>query len=544
MSIILNNQQTKTVNSIRDYIGDVPALASDFGIKPISEPSIAGTHTIQNMDIFNIDWNDVSKTKKERERDEFKDLPRESQNKYNFLIMGPGGSGKTTVVINAFNNSNLKIAFCAFTNKATQVLSNIADKFNLTFQADFMTIHKFYMLKPRYLSNEKEVAFSFDRNQLEHLKNYDVIIFDECSTISKELYSYIQQAWEMIYFKHNKCLKHVFLGDYWQLPPVGENKSMVFSEAINNQWTVAKLNKVMRSKNSIISNVNKELLKWVTIFKKKKKSKLAHFHLRYPFNLLDPKKYCLYIGNLREFYDLFMEGWNNDPDIVILSYSRANCHKTNQAIQDMVDIKFGRDPPDEREKVTFYSGDRCCIDRPIEVCKIERFVRSNNVYAQLSLSTGESLYNGEIFDIIATENIRLKTPLNKLKYTPSYFDGQILTVRRINDINGDTYEIIHIDNKIINKTRNQIKYREKKKFYLSLLSAYIKFYPLLDYGYCISVYKSQGSEWNNVLINLNSIKWCIINQNKKITIKDKKRLFKTTYTAISRASKNVKLFWM
>ena len=43
----------------------------------------------------------------------------------NFLLLGPAGSGKTTVIINAFDKSEYKIAFCAFTNKATQVLCKI-----------------------------------------------------------------------------------------------------------------------------------------------------------------------------------------------------------------------------------------------------------------------------------------------------------------------------------------------------------------------------------------------------------------------------------
>ena len=70
---------------------------------------------------------------------------------HNFLLLGPAGSGKTTAIVNAFNGRPLKIAFCAFTNKATQVLCKIADKFAINFQADFMTIHVLLRLEVKHL---------------------------------------------------------------------------------------------------------------------------------------------------------------------------------------------------------------------------------------------------------------------------------------------------------------------------------------------------------------------------------------------------------
>jgi AAA+ ATPase superfamily predicted ATPase len=117
----------------------------------------------------------------------------ESKKQNNMLLLGPAGSGKTTVIVNAFNGKSMKVAFCAFTNKATQVLCKIADKFSIDFNPDFMTIHKLLALEIKYLDKETEIAFTFDKSKIEYLKDYNVIIFDECSTISKELYKYIYE---------------------------------------------------------------------------------------------------------------------------------------------------------------------------------------------------------------------------------------------------------------------------------------------------------------------------------------------------------------
>jgi hypothetical protein len=471
-------------------------------------------------------------------------LPNEIPLTYNLLLLGPGGSGKTTVIINTFNTNLYNIAFCAFTNKATQVLKNISKKFGMKFVADFLTIHKLLALEIKYLEKETEISFNFSKEKVDHLKNYDIIIFDECSTISKELFSYIRQAWEYIYFKYGHIIKFIFLGDYWQLPPVGEDTSIVFENAVNEKWKVIKLVQVMRSGNDMIQSINTRLLLWVDAFKRQLKKPLEYFIQKYPHNLVMPKDHpSIYISNLDEFLNIYLQTWKRDPDTVILTYSKSNCNKTNFAIQDLIDLKAERESPEERSSLKFYIGDRCCIDKPIEICIIKRKTSHNVEYATLDEHTNDSLYNGEIFDIIYAEDIKIRTTLNKLPYIQPYFDGQILTISRIND-KSVKYEILHIPEPLINKARKTIRSKSKKMVYMTLISSYIKQYPKLDYGYCITIYKSQGSEWNNVLINLNSIKWCIIGPGHIANIKKKRTLFRTTYTALSRASLNMWLFWV
>lgn len=528
----------------------------------------------------------------------------DNTDKYNFLLLGPGGSGKTSTIVNTFN-SNLyddsqndtlepsettqalskqgnnspdskftsqpvnqiptnqstsqpisqsstnqsakiyRLAFCAFTNKATQVLKNISNKFNILFSADFMTIHKLLMLEPKFLDTEKEIAFTFDKNKIEHLKNYDVIIFDECSTISKELYDYIKQAWDFMLFKYGIKLKFIFLGDYWQLPPVGEDSSVLFETAIREKWPVSKLVKVMRSGNETIYDINQNLLKWVDLFREND-DEIATFHKKYPYNLV-PKNRDIYIKDFNDFVDYYLETWHDkdEKDVVMLTYSRANCEKINFALQDKLDTLADREIPARRQLVKFHRGDRCCLDKPIEVYSITRQLKSDGEeYVSLDVSTGESLYNGEIFDILYTEDVRIITPLNKASFkTPAYFDGQILTVRRISDPLANTYEILHIQNTLIDEARKSIRLKTARMMYLNIMSGFIKLYPKLDYGYCMTIYKSQGSEWHTTLVNLNSIKWSMVSDDKSPPLKKKKQLFKATYTALSRASHMLKLFW-
>jgi ATP-dependent exoDNAse (exonuclease V) alpha subunit len=495
-----------------------------------------------------------------------------SEKNYNFLLLGPAGSGKTTVIVNTFNDSKYRIAFCAFTNKATQVLKKISDKFNINFEADFMTVHKLLALEIKYLDKETEIAFNFEKNKVDHLKEYDVIIFDECSTISKELYKYIVESWQYIKFAHDIKLKFIFLGDYWQLPPVGEEKAIIFDEAIKNKWLVSKLDAVMRASNDTMAEINKNMLSYINLFKNNDDS-LSYFVKKYPYNLLDTKyKKYLSLDNLLNDY---INTWKNvNNDTVILTYTRSNCDKTNFSIQDRIDIKEGRSIPENRIDIKFYKGDRCCIDKPVEIYSIKECIlgkttidnklEENDTYiyssilddnttnnndlqknirtVSLDTSTNEILYNGEIFDIVDVEDVKISTPLNKFKYMPNYFNGQLLKLCKINDYSV-FYEVLHIPESVISDAKKSIRKNERKMFYITLMSEFTKKYPKLNYGYCITIYKSQGSEYNTVYVNLNSIKWSIVGSSCTGTMSKKMLLFKTTYTALSRASNNLYCCW-
>jgi DNA polymerase III delta prime subunit len=478
-----------------------------------------------------------------------------SKKNYNFLLLGPGGSGKTTVIVNVFNDSSYKIAFCAFTNKATQVLSNISNKFSINFQADFLTIHKLLALELRYVDNDLNIAFKFDKTKIDHLAEYDILIFDECSTISADLYSYIVQAVEHIEATKGRKLKCIFLGDYWQLPPVGEEKSVIFQESSNKGWPVSKLTKVMRSGNDKMRTINDLLLSWIDKIKQQSKDAEGRsFMSKYPYNLL-PRKLGNYIDQ-HGFMEKYAELMSAGIDCVIVTYSRANCTKTNYYIQDLIDQAANRPIVEKREDIKFYPGDRCCLDKVVDLYKVETIIKprdrsgisdmlgmaaGNVSYVQYGESTGNTLYNGEIFDIIDAEEVDIKTPLNRFNYNPAVFRGQRLIIARPAN-RAERYEILHIYPSQIDKARALVRSRERRMVYISIMTDFIKKYPKLDYGYCITIYKSQGSEWHTVFINISSIKWCIVGDrvpNRKKLV----ALFKSTYTALSRASNDLYCFW-
>lgn len=443
-----------------------------------------------------------------------------SDDTQNFLLLGPAGSGKTTVMINAFKNTEYKIAFCAFTNKATQVLSCISQKFDVVIDADFCTIHKLLGLE---VKDGETQSLLVNENSLANTKKYDIIVFDECSTISRDLYNSILYMREYNGID-NHSQKYIYLGDFWQLPPVNENSSIVFDCAKLEKWPVAKLSKIMRSNNDTLLSINNSMLECIPALVQKK---YAEFCKSFPYNMISIK-HQKYISH-QDMINKYIELYNSDnSDIVILTYTNTNCKKINLTIQEKINKTHinAKNPK-------FNSGDRCVVEFPVKTAKIKHI--QSKTYDNLYCYTTEYstyLYNGDIFDIIEAKDCKIQTPFNKFSILPEYFDGQYLVIKNMQT--KDRHHILYVFPDQINTSREILKFDTNKFAYKNANKMVRTLFPVLNYGYAITLYKSQGSEYKTVFINLSSIKYSML---KNIT--SAVSLFKATYTAASRASDNM-----
>lgn len=134
-------------------------------------------------------------------------------------LEGYAGTGKTTLVSHLIKNIDRKvvrrIAVAAPTNKAVKVLiKNLGEDIG----AEYGSIHSFLGLRLKELDDGQQQCKKEGDSTVHH---YDLLIVDECSMISHELFKYISTA------KQN-CLV-LFIGDPAQLPPVGDKeRSPVF----------------------------------------------------------------------------------------------------------------------------------------------------------------------------------------------------------------------------------------------------------------------------------------------------------------------------
>lgn len=158
-------------------------------------------------------------------------------------ISGPAGTGKTHLMGYIRNNTlreysdacrllgvnpvKYKVALTATTNKATEVLAMATGQAALT-------IYSFLGLK---VNDDYDTGKTIIEKTERFGQIRDTLIFvDEASMVNQELYTFIQQA-------IGPNTKVIYLGDHCQLAPVGEELSPVF----RNPTRISYLNQPMRN---------------------------------------------------------------------------------------------------------------------------------------------------------------------------------------------------------------------------------------------------------------------------------------------------------
>ncbi len=176
--------------------------------------------------------------KKRRQGSRAADLTEEQQAAYvvaadfiegddrEMVIAGAAGTGKTTVighVVKALVRRGLKVAITAPTNKAVGVLSQktreaVGDHCPNVWVG---TIHALLGLKPEF--DERHGRQFLRQSGRPKTEEGMVIVVDECSMVDQNLLLYIRAESAKI------GAKVLYVGDWYQLPPVFERESLTFS---------------------------------------------------------------------------------------------------------------------------------------------------------------------------------------------------------------------------------------------------------------------------------------------------------------------------
>ena len=158
-----------------------------------------------------------------------------------FLLKGYAGTGKTFSIQALSEKIRGRLIFTAPTNKATKVLRDTLT--SDTYKPECRTIYSLLGLRLEPNGEIKELAVPEDPVDL---SEYVAVVVDEGSMVNAMLAQYIKNA------ARDFGVKFIFLADFAQLPPVGEEES-----AIKTVPNVAELTKVMRHDNQILKLVTR-----------------------------------------------------------------------------------------------------------------------------------------------------------------------------------------------------------------------------------------------------------------------------------------------
>lgn len=438
-------------------------------------------------------------------------------------LSGYAGTGKTSIVeilARKLNNDFIKVKFCATTNTAAQILTSKVRKAGYTAS----TVHSTFGVQVA-IDESSDVYDASNRVQQEgkvEIANGSVIIIDESSMINENIYNIINKA------VSDNNAKVIYMGDPAQLPPVGETKiSIIFR---NTTGKIVNLTKVERTGDNAI------LREATAIRNGEPLSKESSFNSEGKGVAFVQRGHKDIIKNIVETFAKKLS--DNSNFFKILTYSNQSVSNYNIATRNALEYT---DPyPIEGEPIVGYQ---------------------NWGYIGRGSTRKYQFMNSESYVVVRRDAV-----------VDASCEGISLQVAPVLLQNEFGYQVLVNVVDVKNNSKNKDAVRElcakkqelwkqwrvtKNRFYIKQVQNIEKFLfvnddvfdtnpdagghlPLLqpkvfDYGYAITVHKSQGSTYTHVLID----DYNIVNTSgyhAKSAEQAKEYIQQLEYVAVSRAT--------
>lgn len=353
-------------------------------------------------------------------------------NSFVTTLGGFAGTGKTHLIKELRRDIKkyffrLKIAFCTFTGKASSVLASKLNEPNLLGPNDYIgTIHSLiYKPKVRY---DKKLKIYINVTWVlkeKYEMQYDLIIIDEASMVSKDIWDHLTSY----------DIPIIAVGDHGQLGPVAD-------DSFN----------LMKRPDQVLTDIQRQL----------KGSAIIDLSIKARRRLPIPNNTV----------------FQSDPPVLKLQWNSSQCQKI-------------------WNKLKFDSEVMAICNYNISRNYINRLVRKKLEYKRVEPYPGERvvcLQNNKDLGIMngQTGTVYFLMPE---KYKNTYrlslqVDGQENYTEAFTD--GMTFD--------------QVKYTiyddkdRRTKLYKYAMKNNLNGINYFDYAYCISVHKSQGSEWEKIVL--------------------------------------------
>lgn len=409
-------------------------------------------------------------------------------------LSGYAGTGKTSLmemIAKKCQKQYKPVMFCATTNKAAAVLNERVSKAG--FKAE--TLNKVFGISVEVDPNSKTYNA---RNLVNNLKDIDIqpnttIIIDEASMINEENYRILNTIAE------DKGLKLIYVGDEAQLAPVNEEQiSKVFR---NGDGKVVRLTQVERTDdNAILKEAtairNGQPLSGETSFNSKGEG-VAYILPQHT-------------DAINDVIDKYIKGLKKDPNYFrILAYTNKAVSNYNTQVRNL--LGYTSPIPNVGEPMTGYSNWGYTYDRKTKKGAY-RFINSES-YKVTGVDKPKQVYtkldNGTSISMQAIP-ITLEDPTGKrdtfnfmdIKDNPQNRQAAMLLAEEKKRLWAETKKVVGIQAKIalyqkINNIDSFLFVNDNiEDNDHNLLQA-----KTIDFGYAMTVHKSQGSTFTNVLMD-------------------------------------------
>lgn len=426
------------------------------------------------------------------------------------VLAGYAGTGKTFLLKHFLQTYRGSCCVTAPTHKAVRVIENVLNKKGKTLQS-LLGLRLNVDLEYFDITNPQ-----FDPLGDEKIRNYNLIIVDECSQVNSPLY-------ELIKLKGNQHnVKILFVGDFCQLPPVKEDISLTakltnkfeLTEIIRQKVSNPLINLLDLIRNDILTNSN-DFYPFLIKQRKDIQNHEGYILLNKPDFKATILKYYKHENFFKNVDFIRTVAWTNWAVSNWNTYIRNNVFENPKEIIHINDL------------LTAYSTIVDEFIAPVIINSEDYIISNLRNYSDSEGVVNYAVNLTNIFGGLETSTIKIVNPHNAKGFTNFY---QILCRLHFRAINSNAG----------NRNQSWRNYYAFKNNHLSMQSfklsaandnAYVK--KDIDYGYALTVHKSQGSTYENIAIDLEDI-WFNTSDNAPT----KQMRDKLVYVALSRA-KNI-----
>jgi len=408
-------------------------------------------------------------------------------------LIGAAGTGKTyltTKLMEFFLTKKFTVATTTPTHKALSVLrkkienTHIKDHPKLT----LCTIHSFLNIKPVTDYNTGTQKFVIDKNS-QNTQNVDLLIVDESSMVSMELYKHIIDAIE------NSRIKAVlFVGDKYQLLPVNDKNQIL--DKIKNTYELTNI--VRQVKDSYIIKIATKVRE-----------------------MIQQHNYTTLSDFFNSNYEINMEFFHKKNE-----FYQDYCKNTDWIHEDKIITSFRNSEVDTHNRII---RNAYWKSKGYEIDKIEALKKDDIIVFQDSYTINEKVlyHNGDIVTITYARKDYLGA-LDIYYWCCKSKSGQDFNV--VDPKSTKKFEFIL--SQMAKEAKAEKNYQKRKDLWATFFQTKGLF-ANIKYNFASTMHKLQGSTYESVYIDLMNLDY--------LEKTNKDELFRLLYVSLTRASKNIKI---
>lgn len=397
-------------------------------------------------------------------------------------LSGFAGTGKTTLLKEIIRHIKGSTAITAPTHKAVRIASNMV---GITGQ----TIHKLLGLRPNVsLENFDYNNPQFDPKGNRYIKNYHLIIIDEASMISYDLHKLLKDEAEEF------RVKILYVGDECQLPPINEKQSVAFRNP-----NIVRLSTIVRQEN------DNPLIFLLTKLREDIKYGSRGFltYMSKHKNSLINDKGFLVCKDANHFNNILLDHFNTSEFEKNIDFTKYLAF-TNSSILEYNNFI--------RESIINHEGETLCQDdllisysTILDEFNAPIIINSEDyIVEEISDYTNMNSIKGFLVKLKCVNNGMITKPLFIIDH--NHVESIGLFVKLLN-----TY--VSAAKSATSGSQRASRWKEFYTFKASHLLMSNIVTPTgtkivdkdLDYGFGLTVHKSQGSTFDNIFVNIHDI---------------------------------------